>query len=218
MTEAQINEEFTKKVKKGIFKPVARYLTNPITAEDRLQDAICQVWLMYSNYVKRGKILDDALLVKKCMWSVGDLGRSFVPAEGRRLRDVYDPRAYRDGHVKVHRVDLLDPCEAPEGESPMDVGLAEAEASSPERKMNSAIDLESWVGDLTFRDQALMQRKWLGFETTQTAHDLDLPYAVAWHREKELGKELAARAGVRIESVIKKGVGWRNERLQRFDH
>ena len=42
MTELEINQAFDKKVRRGIFRPVARYLTNQATAEDQLQDSICQ--------------------------------------------------------------------------------------------------------------------------------------------------------------------------------
>jgi hypothetical protein len=35
MTQAQINQEFEKKIRRGIFRPVARRLTNMVTVEDR---------------------------------------------------------------------------------------------------------------------------------------------------------------------------------------
>jgi hypothetical protein len=103
--------------------------------------------------------------------------------------------------VTIHRLDLLDPRETPEGESPMEVGLAEAEAACPERKMNSAIDLESWVGGLTHRDRGLMEMTMAGHELARAAHALDLPYLLAWRRRRLLGMDLANRAGLRIKAA-----------------
>ena len=200
MTDKEVNSQFEQKVRDGMFRPVARFLTNIPAAEDRLQDAVCQVWWMYRCYaIERGVILDDAILVRKCRWHACDLARQFVPGgRRRRSQDVLDPRAYRDGKVQVLRIDGALDDQSAEGDRPLQVGLAEEMAASPERKMNSAIDLQQWVGDLVFRDQALLERKMEGFETTQIAHELGTPYGVTYRREKELGQELAQRAGVLI--------------------
>jgi hypothetical protein len=201
MTEqhAELNRQFTQKVQRGIFNPVKRHLKIEHEAEDRFQDALCQTWWAFYRYaVEKGKILDDALLVHSCRQRAVDLDRNFVPADGRRAGDVLDLRSFRDGRVVVHRVDVLDPSEALEGEAPMEVGLAEAEAASPEKKLNSALDLQTWIGDLTFRDQALMRRKMEGYDTAQVAHEMGTPYLVIWKRVRELGRELAQRAGVKI--------------------
>lgn len=208
MTSKEINEAFTAKMKKGIFQPVARHITNLSNAEDRLQDAVCQVWAMYKRYAKRGVILDDAILVKKCRWSACDLGRHFVPADGCwRNRDVLDQRAYRDGHVQVLHIEGVLDDQNVEGDRSLQVGLAEELAASPERKMNSAMDLRKWVGGLTFRDQAIMQRKMEGFTTTEVAAELTQPYLVTYRLEKRLGMELARRAGVRINTAGKRRSG-----------
>jgi len=199
MTEKEINQEFTRKIEKGIFKPVARHLTNLAEAEDRLQDAICQVWWMFRRYVvEKDKILDDAVLTQKCKWSACDLARSFVPAQRRRRKgDVLDPRTYRDGKVQVLRLDGVVDDER-EGDRALEIGLAEEMATSPERRMNSALDLQEWVGGLAHHDQSLMAMTMAGHELTRTAHELDLPYPRAYRRQQQLGVELARRAGVRI--------------------
>ena len=200
MTEEQVTIEFTKKVKRGMFNPVQRHLTDPTLAEDRLQDAICQTWRMYRSYaLDKGKVLDDGILVHSCRQRATDLARAFVPAGGRQQSlDVMSPVAYRAGKVEVLRLDGINL----ENDNDLpwcpQVGWAEEEALRPERNLNSALDLEAWLGDLTHRDRHLLEAKAAGIETTKTAADLDLPYGVAYRRGKELGKELAARAGVRI--------------------
>lgn len=201
MTDTEINQAFDHKVRKGIFNPVARYLTNLATAEDQLQDAICQTWMMYRRYAdEKGVILDDALLVKKCRWVASDLDRRFVGKNGAtcRNKDVYDPRCYRDGHVMVYRLDGID-AESGESDRALEIGLAEAMAASPERKLNSAMDLEEWVGELSHRDRGLMEMKMAGYPTSRVASELDQTYYSVRKRERELGFELAGRAGVWID-------------------
>ena len=201
MEKDAVNEAFSKKVKRGIFNPVARFVMYDVDGEDRVQDAVCQTWAMYQRYaLEKNIVLDDALLVNKCRWVSTDYERRFVGKDGAscRCQDVLSPAAYRDGKVEVLRLDGLDDDNAEEDRS-LGFGYAEAAAGNPERKMNSALDLEAWLGELTHRDRTLMERKMAGFSTTQIASDLDLPYQFTWHREKQLGLELAARAGVRIE-------------------
>jgi hypothetical protein len=206
MTEKEINEQFTAKIEKGIFKPVARHLTNMASAEDRLQDSICQVWMMFRRYAKRGKVLPDAILVFSCRQRAVDLARHFVPADGTwRNQDVMDPRCFRDGKAELLRLDGVCDDQNAEGDRTLEIGLADELCQSTERKMNSAMDLEQWVGGLAFRDQALMAGKMAGFETTRLAHDLSLPYGVTYQREKQLGHELARRAGVSIAPREKRG-------------
>jgi hypothetical protein len=201
MTDKEINTAFEEKVKRGIFKPVHRRLSNAPTVEDRMQDALALTWAMFKRYAQRGRVLDDAILVLKCRYCACDLARQFVPADGSwRNQDVMDVRAFRDGRVQVLRIDGVVDDQNVEGDRALQVGLAEEMAASPERKMNSALDLESWIGELTFRDRAIMQRKMEGYETTRVAHELGLPYMATYRREKQLGKELASRAGVRVQT------------------
>ena len=200
METTEVNQTFDDKVRRGIFKPIARYVTKHADAEDRVQDAVCQTWAMYRRYATdKGVVLDDALLVKKASWVVTDLQRRFVGKDGAtcRCQDVHSQAAYRAGNVELLRLDCIDDDSAEEDRG-ISFGYAEAEAGNPTHKLNSALDLESWLGGLTHMDRTLMERKMAGFSTTQTAFDLDLPYNVAYHKEKQLGLELAARAGVRI--------------------
>ena len=83
MTHAEINSLFTDKVRRGIFKPVARHLTDEATAEDRLQSAICMTWLMFARYAaERNVVLSDGILVHSCRQRAVDLDRR---SEERRV-------------------------------------------------------------------------------------------------------------------------------------
>ena len=201
MTQEQINEAFSRKVRAGVFNPVKRYLTNDPTAEDRWQDAVAQTWRMFSRYATdKGKVLDDGILVHSCRQRAVDLDRHFVPADGtRRNQDLLDPRAFRDGKVEVLRIDGIHEDGGAEGDRGLNVGFAEALASNPALKIRSAIDLESWIGELSHRDRYIMEARMAGYSLGQIAADLDVSTSNIFARAKALGLELAARAGVRID-------------------
>lgn len=202
MKQDAVNIAFEEKVRRGIFAPVARHLTNLATAEDRLQDAICQTWLMYRRYAEeKSKILPDAILVHSCRQRAVDPGRNFVPAEGGcKNQDVLDPRAYRGGNVHVLRLQGVCEDQCADGNRELQSFCAEHMAIDPSRKIRSAIDLKQWIGELSHLDRYIMEQKYLGASTAQIAHDLGMPYRVVYQKTKEKGLELAKRAGVRITS------------------
>jgi hypothetical protein len=201
MTHAEINAAFSDKVRRGIFKPVARHLSDFAAAEDRLQAAICMTWEMFARYAaERNAVLSDGILVHSCRQRAVDLSRDFVPADGGwRNQDVLDPRAYRDGKVEVLRLDGPAPDGSREPDRVLEISYAEAMALRPERKMNSAIDLESWVKQQSSMDQLILEKRMEGYTLEQIAFDLDLTTSKVFERSKALGLELAGRAGVRIE-------------------
>ena len=208
MTSEELNCAFADKVERGIFNPVRRYIQIDHEAEDRWQDAVAQTWKMYSRYAReKDTILSDAILVHSCRQRATDLNRRFVGTLGshRTNQDVMDPRAYRDGLVRVYRLGGIHDDEQADGtDRSIEVSLAESMAEDPEEKWNSAIDLERWVGDQTFQDQGILTGKMEGRTTKEIAHETHLPYLVAWRKEKELGHELADRTGVKIRSGKKR--------------
>lgn len=200
MTETEINQRFSDKVRRGIFNPVARFLTNLSTAEDQLQDAVAQTWLMFRRYARdRGKVLDDGILVHSCRQRAVDLGRRFVGSNGATCRnqDALDPRAYRDGTVEVLRLDGA-AGDNVAGYSAMAVGWAETLAANPSRKLRSAYDLLKWLGQLSHRDRSILEARMLGYSLGQIAADLGLTTSTVYTRARKLGLELAVRAGIRI--------------------
>ena len=195
-----IKTEFEEKVRRGIFRPVARHLTNPNTAEDRMQEAVCMTWDTYRRYAEeKGKILDDALLVHICRLKATDLDRHFVPANGRRRRDVMNPRCYHAGEVEVLRLDMVAEDAEGYGYCPQPIGFAEEGLMSPERKWASALDLEDWLEELPERDQTIMTGKMLGETNGEIGAEVGLSHSSVCRRAKELGLKLAARAGILID-------------------
>jgi hypothetical protein len=201
MTHSEINAAFTDKVRRGIFRPVARHLTDEATAEDRFQIAVALTWEMFARYAaERNVVLSDGILVHSCRQRAVDLDRDFVPADGGcRNQDVLDPRAYRDGKVEVLRLDGNAPNGSREPDRVLEISYAEAMALRPERKIHSAIDLEEWVAAQASLDQLLLEKRMAGYTLEQIAFDLDLTTSKVFERSRKLGLELAARAGVDIE-------------------
>ena len=203
MDQQQINEEFSDKIKRGIFNPVRRHIKIDHEAEDLWQDAVAQTWSMYSRYARdKDTVLDDAILVHSCRQRATDLGRRFVGTMGAHCtnQDVMDARAYRDGLVKVYKLNgTHDDEQIDETDRAIEVSLAESLAVALEDQWISAIDLQRWVGEQCFQDQAILSGKMEGKTTKEIAHESHLPYIVTWRKEKALGQELATRAGVQIK-------------------
>ena len=203
MNQEEVNQAFEEKLHRKIFNPVKRHLKIDHEAEDRWADAVASTWAMFSRYAKeKNVVLNDAILVHSCRQRATDLGRRFVGTMGAHgtNQDVMDPRAYRDGLVRVYRLGgIHDDEQADETDRAIEVSLAECRAEDPEQKWNSAIDLERWVGEQMFQDQAILSGKMEGKSTKEIAHECHLPYLVTWRKEKVLGYELAARAGVEIK-------------------
>jgi hypothetical protein len=202
MTDAEINAAFTEKVRRGMFAPVARHLTNVDEAEDRMAESLALVWEMFRDRIaNRGLVLDDAILVHACRQRAVDMNRNFVRDGRRRLDDAMDPRAYHRGRVEVLRLDAWTEDDAEDAKHPEQIGLAIEEVASPERNLNSALDLEAWLDGLSARDHSLMAGRMAGFELARIGHDLGYSVPTTCRRAKRLGLELARRAGVRIEGV-----------------
>ena len=201
MTLESIRSSFDEKVRRGMFRPITRRL-HADTAEDRSQEALALVYEQYRRYAEQGHILDDALLVHAARLRAEDLSRTVVGCEGRAKKFcVMDVRNYIDGKVEVLRLDKI---VADHDEVNM-LGLAEAMAANPVRKLVSAIDLEAWLAGLSEDDQVLLSMRMAGYKLKPIAKTLGVSTSAAWARCRELGRELAERAHLEVP-------GWSRDR------
>ena len=194
--------EFEKKIRRGIFNPVARFLPEDVR-EDRLQDAIAQTWAMYERYAERGELLDDAILVHSCGLRATDASRHYVPCEGyQRKRDALDPRNFMEGHVEVlHFGDFADgdePRGPDEDDAPLGVGLADATSSNPTRRILSAIDLAAWLDELPPEDRRMLELRAAGHGLEEIAGKMKVSTSCVFANCKRLGLALAEYAGMSI--------------------
>lgn len=205
MTNEEIREQFEKKVRAGIFRPVIRHITGA-DPEERLAEAVAMTFELYWRKARAGVLLDDALLVHHCRLRAIDLGRHFVKG-GQRARDVMDPRNYTRGRVEILRLDGVadEDGELPgEEQGDLVIGLAEGLADDPSAKIISAIDLERWTGTLPDVDRAVLAARYQGCTLEETAEAMDSSISAIFSRLKRLGGELAQRAGVTIKPKPRK--------------
>jgi hypothetical protein len=105
---------------------------------------------------------------------------------------VLDQRNYVEGKVGVLRLDKII---HDRGEANL-LGLAEAVAANPVRRIVSAIDLQAWLAGLSDDDQVLLGMRMAGYRLKPIAKRLGISTSAAWARCRELGFELAERANV----------------------
>jgi len=194
MTLESIRSSFDEKVRRGMFRPITRRLHADM-AEDRSQEALALVYEQYRRHAEQGHILDDALLVHAARLRAEDLSRTVVGCDGRaRKFCVMDVRNYIDGKVEVLRLDKII---SDHDEANM-LGLAEAMAANPVRRIVSAIDLETWLAELPEDDQVLLSMRMAGHRLKSIAKRLGISTSAAWARSRQLGHELAERAHVEV--------------------
>ena len=202
MTQQEVRSTFDEKLKRGMFEPVARWITGP-DAEDRLQDGICQTYEMYARYaLEKNKVLDDGILVHSCRQRATDLGRRFVRDDAQPRRDVMHPMNYSRGKVEVYRLDgLLDDdgdFVAQDEVETLVPGLATALQVNPQRDIISAVDLEAWVKSLARADRELLAMRQAGATLADIAESLDVSISKVFSQMKVLGLMLADRAGLPV--------------------
>lgn len=205
MTTEEIREQFEKKVRAGIFRPVIRHITGN-DPEERLAEAVALTFELYSRKAKAGVLLDDAVLVHHCRLRATDLGRHLVKG-GQRLRDALDERNYHRGRLEVLRIDGLPDEDGDlhgEEDGNVVIGLADGLAQDPTPRIIGAIDLADWACSLPERDRTLLAARYEGFTLNETAQAMDSSISSVFARLKRLGGELAQRAGVTITKKQRK--------------
>lgn len=182
MTLESIRSSFDEKIRRGMFRPITRRLHADM-AEDRSQEALALVYEQYRRHAEQGHILDDALLVHAARLRAEDLGRQIVPCDGvARKGCVMDVRNYIDGKVEVLRLDQI----VADHDEANILGLAEAMAANPVRKLVSALDLEAWLAGLPEDDQVLLSMRMAGHRLKAIAKRLGISTSAAWARTSQL--------------------------------
>jgi len=149
MQAEELSRSFNDKIRRGMFKSVARHLTNPDTAEDRMQEGLALTWEMYQRYaLEKDVVLDDAVLVHACRQRACDHGRTLVRDGKCRLHDAMSERAYHAGRVEVFRLDVWTDDDSEEDDGhPHQIGMAEELCPSPERASGrtSWLETSAWI-------------------------------------------------------------------------
>ncbi|MRG94632.1 hypothetical protein [Polyangium spumosum] len=196
-----IRQEFEKKIRRGIFNPVARFLHENIR-EERMQEALGFTWALYKRHAEAGDILDDALLVHACRLRAIDLSRHLASGDRtQRLKDVFDQRNYNRRRVEVlglgeYVVEFEDNPQIDNVESNADVGRARAYSLNPTGRIISAISLNEWLATLAPRDRLLIELRAAGHDLDEIGSVLGMDRVAVCRRVKALGELLAEHAGM----------------------
>lgn len=200
-SSALARESFGEMVKKGVFNPVRRFIN--ADEDDRMQEALGLVFEIFEAKAKRGEKMDPALLVHAARLRAVDLSRHLARGT-HSIKDPLEPRAFHTGRVELLHLDGLpdeDGDFTDEGDPALELGLLQHLSTDPEEKLNSALDLESWVASLGAKDVELLALRLMGNTIEETATAVGVSMTCAHHRLRTLGYELAARAGI---VVVKK--------------
>ena len=194
MNQVQLCEAFEAKVRRGIFRPIGRFLMGyPDGGEDRLQEAVCTSWDLYRRHGLRGEVMDDALLVHACRLKAVDTSRHFVPGDGtHRNCDALSPHAYHKGKVRaVLSVDDTDTT----------TNLLDSiyPIRNPTRDIISSIDLRTWVSELSAEDRTLLKARFSGEDLATAGSLVGVSAATACRRLRALGLALSERCGIPID-------------------
>lgn len=196
---AVLREEFGKKVERRMFEPVRRLLH--VEQDDRMQEG---VGMTYEQFVgkaeKTGELMDDALLVHICKVRATDFSRHLARGN-HTLRDASDQRNYHLGRTELVHLDGLPDDDGEfhaEGDGSIQLGLAQHLSDNPVENVVSAIDLLGWLRSLDAEDVELLVLRQRGHTIEEIAEATGLSMSVAFKRLRELGHELADRAGLPV--------------------
>jgi hypothetical protein len=193
---ADVSQAFAEKVRAGIFRPVARHLREDLV-EDRMAEGIGMAFEQYLTRAAEGRVMPDALLVQACHMRAVDLSRRLAGAGGAQpKRDVMDERNFKEGRVEVLRLDGLLSDDEDEGVA---LRLTDVEIGNPARWLVSAIDLETWLSHLASGDQLILRLRCAGHTLDEIAKTTGRSITAVLQRLRELGRELAERAGVELD-------------------
>jgi DNA-directed RNA polymerase specialized sigma24 family protein len=189
--------QFTALIEQGVFRACERHVMNAYDAEERVQEGLGLTWKWYQQEIAKGHQPDLALVRHACNRRTVD--RSHRLDSGDRRHWTSDVYAKQGRHgVELRRLQLVD-LEDDRVEQDPNLGLAEAGCQDPTEKLDSALDLEAWLKQLSARDRTLLAMKQAGCGLEEIGRKLKTTSSTAWKHGQELGTELAERAGVKIE-------------------
>jgi hypothetical protein len=205
MTE-ELRSRFGDLVQRGVFNPVARHIVGN-DREDRLQDAVAQVFEAYCRYAERGVHLDTGILVRMARLRAVDLGRRFCRG-GQPRRDAMNVQNYLTGRTQVLHLDGIMVEEdggAGEGDLGLQAAWYAATSNNPDEQLAATVDLDTWLATLCDEDRELLAGRLAGRTLQELAWRTDRSISNIFQRLRLLGGDLAHQAGIAIVKKPRKG-------------
>ncbi len=196
MQEA-LHEQFTNLIERGAFDRLRRYVTTT-DQDDRMAEAIGQVWAMASRKAELGIRMDNALVVHAVKLRAIDHRRQLARG-GQPRRDVMHFSNFVDGKVEIHRIDGLldeDGHFTRECDNVLQVAWLAATSLDPADQLASAIDIDAWLTSLDDADRDLLAGRLAGFSLQELASRTNRSITAVFQRLRTLGADLADHAGI----------------------
>ena len=195
-----VRERFEDIVRSGALRVCERAVHYSTDRDDRVQEGLAFAWQWFSQQAMLGHTPDTALLVHACKLRTKDRGRRFVCGDRSRWQnDVYNRQGRGTELRRLDGVaDLRDDDDQDRHEEDPSLGLARMGINNPERNLLSAMDLVAWTDTLSPSDQRMLEMRYQGHGLDEVGKVAGRSVAGVFRRCRQLGLELAERAGVEI--------------------
>jgi len=186
-------------VRRGVFRPVERFVCRDRDADDRMAEGIGACWAWYAREAALGHEPDVALCVHVVRLRALDRSRSVVPRGRRPALDAYDAAGRPSCRVEMRRLDeVRDDDEDQERREDPSLGIARIGVANPEPNIASALDLSSWLDALASADRQMIEMRGAGFKLAEISKTTGRSVASVFRTTRRLGLDLAERAGVEV--------------------
>ena len=195
---AVAQQKYDALIRRGVFRPAERFVCRDRDYEDRVQEGLAAGWRWYSQQVALGREPDVALAVHAVRLRMVDRTRRFVCGDRTRWRsDVYEAQG-RD--VELRRLDSVmhDDGDDDETREDQSLGLARLGLNNPEANVISELDLTDWLETLPTTEREMLELRGAGYGLAEIAKATARSVAGVSRRTRQLGEQLALRAGVVI--------------------
>ncbi len=195
---AVAQESFDALVRRGALKAAERFVAYAADREDRIAEGLAHAWAWYRNQFLEGHVPDLALVRHVVNLRTADRSRRFVAGDRTRWRsDVYEAQG-RD--IELRRLDsvLDDDGDDDERHEDPSLGLARPGVRDPSDNVISELDLASWLEALPATDREMLELRGAGYGLAEIAKVSNRSVARVFRRTRQLGEQLALRAGVVI--------------------
>ncbi|MBI5499787.1 MAG: hypothetical protein HY907_06060 [Deltaproteobacteria bacterium] len=197
---------FEEIVRSGAMRVCERPVYYAADREDRVAEGVAHCWAWYRHQSLLGNSPDVALVVHVARLRTTDRTRRFVSGDGTRWgEDVY---VQQERGVELRRLDGVhdhDDGDDEERHEDLSLGLARLGVSNLEANLASSIDLRDWLDSLPSSDEEMIEMRGAGHELHEIAKATGRSVPTICRRIRDLGVELAERAGVPVPHGRRRG-------------
>lgn len=189
--------QFEELIRSGALKACERHVAGAHDAQDRIAEGLAMCWVWYSKQVALGRTPDLALVRHCCKLRTVDRSHRLDSGDRRRWQQCVYQVQGRSG-VELRRLRLADDADDRLDDDPA-VGLAAAGAQDPTPRLDSALDLQRWLVTLSARDRTMLMMRNAGHGLAAIGDKLKCTSSTVHKSCRDLGMELARRAGIEVE-------------------